>query len=200
MPTMHSCVQRGLPAELRLYCHGQGYDLVERRWCWADETMAIEKDANFAVHPGYATNSIFAVISRQLPYRRPGPRRMLAPDAQADLRAQLTSSKPHVLTLGTFPRRHHGGAGASLQRASLSAHRPCRRRARCSDCAPDPGPWQRGQPGYQSGAACHAASSKSWPCSGSAPTRLIGLRSRAQHSLSNTPGPVAVEVAISRSG
>src|SRR4029077_20703119 len=39
----------------------------------------------------------------QLPYRRPGPRRVLAPDARADLRAQLTSSKPHVLTLGTFP-------------------------------------------------------------------------------------------------
>jgi len=54
--------KRGLPAELRLYCHGQGYDLVERPLVRADETMAIEKDMNFAVHPGYATNSIFAVI------------------------------------------------------------------------------------------------------------------------------------------
>jgi Xaa-Pro aminopeptidase len=54
--------KRGLPAELRLYCHGQGYDLVERPLVRADENMVIEKDMNFAVHPGYATNSIFAVI------------------------------------------------------------------------------------------------------------------------------------------
>jgi len=30
---------RGLPAELRLYAHGQGYDLVERPLIRADETM-----------------------------------------------------------------------------------------------------------------------------------------------------------------
>ena len=53
---------RGLPAELRLYCHGQGYDLVERPLVRADETMAIEEHMNFAVHPGYETPSIFAVI------------------------------------------------------------------------------------------------------------------------------------------
>ncbi len=54
--------KRGLPSELRLYCHGQGYDLVERPLVRADETMTIEQNMNFAVHPGYATNSIFAVI------------------------------------------------------------------------------------------------------------------------------------------
>jgi Xaa-Pro aminopeptidase len=53
---------RGLPAELRLYCHGQGYDLVERPLVRADETMAIEEHMNLAVHPGYETPSIFAVI------------------------------------------------------------------------------------------------------------------------------------------
>jgi Xaa-Pro aminopeptidase len=53
---------RGLPAELRLYCHGQGYDLVERPLVRADETMAIEEHMNLAVHPGYETASIFAVI------------------------------------------------------------------------------------------------------------------------------------------
>ena len=30
---------RGLPPELRLYAHGQGYDLVERPLIRADETM-----------------------------------------------------------------------------------------------------------------------------------------------------------------
>jgi Xaa-Pro aminopeptidase len=53
---------RGWPAELRLYCHGQGYDLVERPLVRADETMAIEEHMNLAVHPGYETPSIFAVI------------------------------------------------------------------------------------------------------------------------------------------
>lgn len=53
---------RGLPPELRLYCHGQGYDLVERPLVRADESMRIEEHMNLAVHPGYETPSIFAVI------------------------------------------------------------------------------------------------------------------------------------------
>lgn len=53
---------RGLPEELRLYCHGQGYDLVERPLVRADETMLLEENMNLAVHPGYETSSIFAVI------------------------------------------------------------------------------------------------------------------------------------------
>jgi Xaa-Pro aminopeptidase len=53
---------RRLPAELRLYSHGQGYDLVERPLIRADETMRIEEHMNLAVHPGYETPSIFAVI------------------------------------------------------------------------------------------------------------------------------------------
>ena len=53
---------RGLPAELRLYAHGQGYDLVERPLIRADETMTLEEHMNLAVHPGYETSSIFAVI------------------------------------------------------------------------------------------------------------------------------------------
>src|SRR6476660_853539 len=54
--------KHGLPAELRLYCHGQGYDLVERPLVRADETMNIQENMNLAVHPGYETSSIFAVI------------------------------------------------------------------------------------------------------------------------------------------
>ena len=54
--------QRGLPPELRLYAHGQGYDMVERPLIRSDETMPIAANMNFAVHPGYETPSIFAVI------------------------------------------------------------------------------------------------------------------------------------------
>jgi Xaa-Pro aminopeptidase len=53
---------RGLPKELRLYCHGQGYDLVERPLVRADETMALAENMNLAVHPGYETETLFAVI------------------------------------------------------------------------------------------------------------------------------------------
>src|SRR3954470_3143597 len=54
--------KHGLPPELRLYAHGQGYDMVERPLIRSDETMTIEAGMNLAVHPGYETDSIFAVI------------------------------------------------------------------------------------------------------------------------------------------
>jgi Xaa-Pro aminopeptidase len=53
---------RGLPAELRLYAHGQGYDMVERPLIRRDETMTIAPRMCFAVHPGFETPSMFAVI------------------------------------------------------------------------------------------------------------------------------------------
>jgi Xaa-Pro aminopeptidase len=45
--------RNGRPEEARLYCHGQGYDLVERPLIRHDEPMAIEKDMNIVVHPTY---------------------------------------------------------------------------------------------------------------------------------------------------
>jgi Xaa-Pro aminopeptidase len=53
---------RGLPAELRLYAHGQGYDMVERPLVRRDETMPIQSGMCLAVHPGFETASQFAVI------------------------------------------------------------------------------------------------------------------------------------------
>jgi Xaa-Pro aminopeptidase len=64
---------RGLPAELRLYCHGQGYDLVERPLVRADETMALEAGMNLAVHPGYETDALFAVICDNYLVEAKGP-------------------------------------------------------------------------------------------------------------------------------
>jgi Xaa-Pro aminopeptidase len=54
--------KRGLPPELRLYAHSQGYDMVERPMLRADETMTIEANMNFAVHPGYETPSMWTTI------------------------------------------------------------------------------------------------------------------------------------------
>jgi len=45
--------KNGRPEEARLYCHGQGYDLVERPLIRDDEPMRIEKDMNIVVHPTY---------------------------------------------------------------------------------------------------------------------------------------------------
>ncbi len=45
--------KNGRPPEARLYCHGQGYDLVERPLIRHDEPMTIEKDMNIVVHPTY---------------------------------------------------------------------------------------------------------------------------------------------------
>lgn len=54
--------QRGLPPETRLYAHSQGYDMVERPLIRQDEPMPLAENMNLAVHPGYETGSIFAVI------------------------------------------------------------------------------------------------------------------------------------------
>jgi Xaa-Pro aminopeptidase len=64
---------RGLPPERRLYCHGQGYDLVERPLVRADETMALAENMNLAVHPGYETDVIFAVICDNYLVEADGP-------------------------------------------------------------------------------------------------------------------------------
>lgn len=52
----------GYPKETRLYCHGQGYDLVERPLIRADETMSIEENMSIVVHPGIANERMFSVI------------------------------------------------------------------------------------------------------------------------------------------
>jgi Xaa-Pro aminopeptidase len=54
--------QRGLPLELRLYSHGQGYDMVERPLIRRDETMPLAAGMNLAVHPGFETAAVFGVI------------------------------------------------------------------------------------------------------------------------------------------
>src|SRR5262249_55454331 len=52
----------GFPPEIRLYAHSQGYDMVERPMIRADETMPIEANMNFAVHPGYDTATMWTTI------------------------------------------------------------------------------------------------------------------------------------------
>lgn len=55
-------VARGLPAEIRLYAHGQGCEMVERPLIRHDETLPLAQDMLLAVHPGYDDGRVFAVI------------------------------------------------------------------------------------------------------------------------------------------
>jgi Xaa-Pro aminopeptidase len=47
--------EHGKPEEARVYCHGQGYDMVERPLVRFDETMSIQKNIVVALHPSYMT-------------------------------------------------------------------------------------------------------------------------------------------------
>jgi len=51
--------QHGKPEEKRLYCHGQGYDLVERPLIRFDETMLIQAGMNIACHPTWLSSKFF---------------------------------------------------------------------------------------------------------------------------------------------
>jgi Xaa-Pro aminopeptidase len=53
---------KGASPESRIYSHSQGYDLVERPLIRSDETMMLENGMNMAVHPNYATSSMYAHI------------------------------------------------------------------------------------------------------------------------------------------
>lgn len=62
-----------LPPERRLYSHGQGYDMVERPLLRHDETMTLAAGMNLAVHPGYETASLFAVVCDNVLLEAAGP-------------------------------------------------------------------------------------------------------------------------------
>ena len=111
---------RGLPPELRLYCHGQGYDLVERPLIRADETMTLEAGMNIAVHPGYETNSLFAVICDNYLVGADGPGQCLhkTPKRVFEVSRGPWNDTRRALTRG-FPRGDHGRACPALHTAPL---------------------------------------------------------------------------------
>ncbi len=54
--------RNGRPEERRLYCHGQGYDMVERPLVRFDEPMAIAADTNIVVHPTYMLERVMSWV------------------------------------------------------------------------------------------------------------------------------------------
>jgi Xaa-Pro aminopeptidase len=55
--------RNGRPEENRLFCHGQGCDLVERPVVRFDETMTIQKGMNITCHPTYVTKRLYGNIT-----------------------------------------------------------------------------------------------------------------------------------------
>jgi Xaa-Pro aminopeptidase len=54
--------RKGYFPELRLYAHGQGYDLVERPLFLKDETMALKPRMSIAVHPAATTKTVWCTV------------------------------------------------------------------------------------------------------------------------------------------
>src|SRR5262249_50431868 len=65
--------KNGRPEEARLYCHGQGYDLVERPLVRNDEPMPIQKNMNIVVHPTYVHRNIASWVCDNYMIEAGGP-------------------------------------------------------------------------------------------------------------------------------
>ena len=68
----------GRPEEKRLFCHSQGYDMVERPLVRFDESMPVRKDMVFAVHPTYVTEGTYSWACDNFLIGGNGPERMHA--------------------------------------------------------------------------------------------------------------------------
>ena len=68
--------KNGKPDEKRLYCHSQGYDMVERPLVRFDESMVIQKNLNLACHPTYLGEHMFNSICDNFLIGDRGPERL----------------------------------------------------------------------------------------------------------------------------
>ena len=77
---------RNRPDEKRLFCHSQGYDMVERPLVRFDETMPIEKNMVLACHPTYVTGRTYSWACDNYLIGENGPERLHAfPEAITEL-------------------------------------------------------------------------------------------------------------------
>ena len=63
----------GYKKELRLFAHGQGYNLVERPLYLPDETMALQAGMNLTVHPAAVTDTVWANLCDNYIMTKDGP-------------------------------------------------------------------------------------------------------------------------------
>jgi len=65
--------KKGYKPELRLYAHGQGYDLVERPFFLEDETLRIQPGMNLTIHPTACNDRVWAGICDNYLMTKSGP-------------------------------------------------------------------------------------------------------------------------------
>ena len=70
--------KHGKPEEKRVFCHSQGYDMVERPLVRHDETMRIQRNMVLACHPTYVTERTYSWICDNVLIGGNGPERMHA--------------------------------------------------------------------------------------------------------------------------
>jgi Xaa-Pro aminopeptidase len=68
--------EHGRPEEKRLFCHGQGYETVERPLVRFDETFKISKNMNIGCHPTYLTKRLYGNITDNYLITDNGPERL----------------------------------------------------------------------------------------------------------------------------
>ena len=78
--------KHGRPEEKRVFCHSQGYDMVERPLMRQDETMHVRRNMVLACHPTYVTERTYSWICDNVLIGGNGPERMHAfPETIAEL-------------------------------------------------------------------------------------------------------------------
>ena len=70
--------KNGRPEEKRVFCHSQGYDMVERPLVRADETMRLRPNMVVACHPTYVTERTYSWICDNFLLSAGAPERMHA--------------------------------------------------------------------------------------------------------------------------
>ena len=70
--------KNGRPEEKRVFCHSQGYDMVERPLVRADETMRLRPNMVVACHPTYVTERTYSWICDNFLLGTGAPERMHA--------------------------------------------------------------------------------------------------------------------------
>ena len=67
---------KGRPEEQRLFCHGQGYDLVERPALRDDDHMIVAPGMSLVVHPTYVTPTVYSWVCDNYIVEQNGVRRI----------------------------------------------------------------------------------------------------------------------------
>ena len=102
-------VSKGQMPESRVFCHGQGYSLVERPAVRNDETMKLKANMNITVHPTVFFEHLLALHVGQLAHHRDRGERASPQNSRGDsLRLEATGASMRKIMLRghEFMKKH----------------------------------------------------------------------------------------------